>query len=439
MEYKIEDVLEVDELEGIEERGALEAIRPVSGRPEKHAAPPRPQSPARSGVYETRDYIERRKKLSGFLFETALPNEYLVEVGVRDVKPTLGGRRFSLFKRFLRVPASVQTLTFVTDNANVDYQGIGIEGYASWRIDPEHPEVAIKTLDFFDPNDPMARTNSELVKICVEAVRHVISNMGIDDALKKKDEIAEDLLRQLREIERKWGILFDQVGIEKVRIMSDRLFEQLQAQYRDGLRLEVERKRMATDREIATEKNAMRERSGLETLETDRRLELGRVERESQVKAAALTERAKLARQQLEVDQATFRDEQAFKTEKERRQHDLAVLEKTLQAELALREVELLTREREVEELRAGIGERQLGLERLRREVAQVFSSGALSRAFIDKLPELYSSLRIDNYTVLDSGGGQVSPVTKLVSELAATFKGLDLKGIFGGDKPKEG
>jgi hypothetical protein len=60
-------------------------------------------------------------------------------------------------------------------------------------------------------------------------------------------------------VERAWGIVFNQVGIEKVRIMSSRLFEQPQARFRDGLRLAVERKRISTDREINHESNAARE------------------------------------------------------------------------------------------------------------------------------------------------------------------------------------
>jgi hypothetical protein len=153
------------------------------------------------------DYVERRKKLHGSFFETALPNEYLVEIGRKKVSFQLGGRRFRLFKKFIRIPASVQTLRFSTDNANQDYQGIGIEGYANWRIDPSNPETAIHTLDFFDENDPMARTNAGLRTICVEAVRHVIANMGVDDALKKKDEIGERLRSQLKEVEKTWGIV----------------------------------------------------------------------------------------------------------------------------------------------------------------------------------------------------------------------------------------
>jgi hypothetical protein len=394
-------------------------------------------NPGQNG-YATRDYIKSRKKLSGLFFETALPNEYLVEVGRKEIRPRLGGRRFRLFRKFLRVPASVQTLNFTTDNANMDYQGIGIEGYASWRIDPEHPDLAIKTLDFFDEDDPMARTNAELRTICVEAVRHVISNMTIDDALKKKDEIADNLSRQLKGIERKWGIIFDQVGIEKVRIMSHRLFEQLQAQFRDGLRLEVERKRITTDRQIAAEQNAMREGTGLESIMTNQKLALSQVEQKSRVEEAEAAEAHRLALQKLELDRAAFREEQSFRIEKEKEGHALAILGRTLSTELAAAELRLLNEQSSVEEVKARIGERQLALQRLQREVSQIFSDEALAAEFIQRLPALYSALKIDNYTVLDSGSGQISPVTRVLSEVAAALKGLDLKGLFGGAKAQD-
>lgn len=407
--------------------------KPTKEKPMEEPRDPGPQN------YGTREYIKRRRKLSGLFFETALPNEYLVEVGRKDVRPRLGGRRFRLFRKFLRIPASVQTLVFTTDNANVDYQGIGVDGYASWRVDPEHPEVAVRTLDFFDEDDPMARTNAELRTICVEAVRHVISNMSIDDALKKKDEIAENLSRQLKGIERKWGILFDQVGIEKVRIMSDRLFEQLQAQFRDGLRLEVERKRIATDREIAAEQNAMREGTGLETIQTNQKLELSQVEQKARVQEAAAAEAHRMALQKLEMDRTAFREEQAFRTEKEKEGHALALLERTLNTELAAAELRLLKEQSSVEDLKAKIGERQLELQRLQREVSQIFSDQALASEFIQRLPSLFAALQIDNYTVLDSGSGQVSPVTRVLTEVAAALKGLDLKGLLSGTKDSGG
>ena len=378
-----------------------------------------------------KDYIKRRKKLSGLLFEVALPNEYLVEVGRRDVKPILGGKKLRLFRKYLRVPASVQTLYFTTDNANMDYQGIGIDGYASWRVDSAHPEVAIQTLDFFDEDDPMALTNDELKTICVEAVRHVISNMSIDDALRKKDEIATNLKQQLAEVEKKWGIIFDQVGIENVRIMSSKLFEQLQAQFRDGLRLEVERKRLTTDREIARETNAVREKNQLETLETDKKLNLARVEGTAQVQEGEINEKFRLGQKQRELDTASFRSELQFRTEKEEKEHALTMLERQLEISRLDQERTLLETKLAVETVRQSIERQEISLLELRRQVEQTWSGPALTQEFLSRLPEIYQSLKIQNWSVLAGGESGVSPVGQVLAELAAIVKSSDLASLF--------
>ncbi len=389
--------------------------------------------------YKTSEYVKKRKKLTGMLFEIALPNEYLVEVGRKSVKPVLGGKRLRLFKKFIRVPASVQTLYFSTDNANIDYQGIGIDGYANWRIDPQSPDVAIKTLDFFDENDPMERTNDELKTICVEAVRHVISNMSIDDALKKKDEIAERLKLQLKEIEGKWGILFDQVGIAKVRIMSDKLFQDLQSKFRNSLRLEVEKKKLETDREIAHEQNEMHEKTETEKLETARRLDITKVEGESSVKAMSLDEKYKLDLKSREMEEETYRKDASFKAEKENKEHELAKLSKELETRLLEIEREVASKQKLLEEVKNEIARAQLAIEALRRANEQTFSGEILTSKFIEQLPGIFEAVKIDNYTVLAGGNGTVSPVTSFLSELFTLLKTADVKELFGKREEKTG
>ncbi len=387
------------------------------------------------------DYIRKRKKLSGFFFESALPNEYLVEVGKRNVKPILGGRRFRIFRRFIRVPAYVQTLHFITDNANVDFQGIGIEGYASWRINPDSPEMAIRTLDFFDEDDPMARTNEELKTICVEAVRHVIANMTIDDALKKKDEIGDNLKNQLKSIETKWGILFDQVGIEKVRVMSASLFENLQAQYRNSLRLEVEKKRIDTDRQIAGEENNLREKTETETQETEKRLSLQRISNDSSVKSTDLEEKARIANREREIQEDNYRKEAEFRMSQQQIEFDLNEKKNRLDLELSTLEQSLVESNRAVETVRADIERKKLEVEKIRHEIQQSFTKEFLAHNLIDRLPEIYENLKIDNYTVLDGGGENgISPVGRLFAEVASLLKqtGFDIKGKEN-DAPREG
>ena len=394
-----------------------------------------------SEKYKTSDYVKRRKKLSGLFFEVALPNEYLVQMGQKRIKPMLGGKRFKIFRKFLRVPASVETLYFKTDNANTHYQGIGIEGYASWRIDPARPEVAMTTLDFFDEDDPMARTNSELKTICIEAVRHVISNMSIDDALKKKDEIAENLINQLKEVEKKWGIIFDQVGIESVRIMSSKLFENLQSEYRDSIRLNVEKKRLETDRDISATENSTREETELERLETDRKIELKNVDNNTLIKERKIEENQKIAEKERNIREYEYRKEIEFNTEKAQKDHDLSLLNKNLELKLLEEEQKLLESKKDTETIKNEISKKQLEIQKLKREIEQTFSESALADKLIENLPELYGALEIDNYSVLDSGGnGTISPVARLLKEILFLLKESDISSIFGkkGEKAAE-
>lgn len=394
-------------------------------------------------------YIAKRKRLSGVFFETALPNEYLVQVGKRSVKPMLGARKFRLFKKFLRVPGSVETLYFKTDNANLDYQGIGIEGYASWRIDPEKPEVAVATLDFFDEDDPMRDTNGKLVTICVEAVRHVIANMTIDDALKKKDEIGDNLKTQLRKFEDRWGILFDQVGIDKVRIMSANLFEDLQSEYRDRLRLNVSTGRIQTDKKIAREENAKRQETESERLATDRQLKLVESENSSEVERDRLEREQALYEQDRVIKEDRYRKETEFERIQKQNEHDARLLqeehareeqettfqtrqqEEQLKADLQGVQQRVLEAELTIEELRASIQNQKLQPLKERRLIEQTHTPENLSHELLAALPEIYGALNIDNYSVMNTGGdGEISPISKIMQEVIGLLRANNLEDL---------
>lgn len=434
--------------------------------------------------YRVQNYVRRRRKLSGWIFETALPNEYLVQIGTGKPNPILGGRKLRLFgfRRFLRIPASVQTLEFATDNANIHFQGLGIEGFAAWQIDTKDPGRALTTLDVFDENDPMSRTNHELRTICVEAVRHVIANMTIEDAHRKKEEIARELKRQLQQVEKNWGIVFHQVGIRHVKVMSESVFHDLQAKYRNELRLESERTELQTNRQIEQEKNVVRESNEMERLTTDHKLHTATQEQETLLGERRLTDEQKLQvqKQQYEVEirethlsneqriqlamlenKSTVRetqivDEQRIKLAEQQNQRnlhrqDLEGRRETaeLEHEVEQRRLELETeRKRDLElnlmqlevqakELEQKIDLMRLESERAQREISQVFSDGFLHAKAIEALPKVASEMKIDRYTVFDSSGGGaggsggVSPLGRMVQEVVSILGDSEFAGLF--------
>jgi len=375
-------------------------------------------------------YLSKRKKLSGLFFESALPNEYLVQLGSKKIEPILGGRKFKLFKKFIRIPAYVQKLQFVTDNANEDFQGIGIEGYATWRINPNDPIIAISTLDFFDDTDPMQKTNEDLKTICIEAARHVIANMSIENALKNKDAIAGNLIKQLSEIEKKWGIIFDQVGIEKVKIMSDKLFGNLQADYRNKIRLQAAKIQIFTDREIAKEQNTIFEKNELEKVQTQQKIDSANVDKNSSLDKQKMSKKHEAAEIEREYQEQQFNKNLEFKKEKELKKYELSQIEKELKIRLNEFQNKLLTSEKQIVTIKNAISEKELELYTLQRKVEQTYTPEELSKQLIDRLPEIFQAVKIENYSVLEtSGKGKSSlPVTKILNELIFTLKNNNFK-----------
>ena len=372
-----------------------------------------------------------KNKYTGLFFERALPNEYLVPVGRKSAKPVLGGKKFRWFNKFIHVPAYVQRLKFSTDNANVHYQGIEIQGYASWRINPEHPEKSISTLDFFDENDPMYKTNEELKTICIEAVRHTIANMTIDDALKKKDDIAESLFIQLKTIEDKWGILFDQVGIEQVRIMSDKLFQDLQSEFRSKLHLNASISKLQAEREISKLNNETHEKNMQEKLETDQKLEMIRIENSTRIKHKELVEEVEFNEQKRKYTESAFHADMAFKMEQEEKENSLEALKNKLKTGLLEIEVQLLKASSELETVKAEIARKQIEIKELLQKLEQSYSDEKIKMEFIQVLPRLFEAIKIDNYAVLETGNSTSVPVLKLIQELFFTLRnsGIDLFG----------
>ena len=247
-------------------------------------------------------------------FIYALPNEYILPIGIDGAKPVLGGRFFRIGRKFLKVPASVETVYFTSDNANRNYQGLKIDGYAVWRVDPLRPEVAMRSLDFFDQVQPMDNTNRILQTICTEAIRHIIANITIDDALRKKNEIADQLKNQLTHVQESWGIVFDQVGIERITILSSEVFDDLQQKNRDELRFAAANSKMETDQLIEQKKAEYSREIEKTHTQSERESRILKSTTETEIRTIELNQQAQREAEQLKFEeQKLIRDKIANK------------------------------------------------------------------------------------------------------------------------------
>ncbi|MEW6265928.1 MAG: SPFH domain-containing protein [Thermodesulfobacteriota bacterium] len=312
---------------------------PVAAAPSPARKAAKRRMPAMTDPYlpESQTIKARPAKVSqirSLLYEHALPNEYIVEIGRKEVKPVLGGKFFKWGKHFLKFPATVQTVYFTSDNANKNYQGLKIDGYACWRVNPEAPELAARTLDFSDQENPMGNTNRIIRTICTEAIRHIIANITIEESLTKKDEIGRDLKGQLQRIERTWGLIFDQVGIERVTILSARVFEDLQQKTRDQLRLSSAESRMQTDQEIEKKQAQYSE-------------EMERIKAKTEAEARVLRATTETGIHKVELDEKAKREQELRKADEDRRRSEAEATER-MNEHLAQQARRQATREMEI-------------------------------------------------------------------------------------------
>ena len=377
---------------------------------------------------------EKSQDFDSFFFVRALPNEYLVEIGRKKARPVLGGKRFRPFRRFLKIPASVQVIKFTVNNHSKSYQGIEVEGYACWRIDPAKVDRAVMALDFYNPYDPLQKTSEDLGTICTEAIRHIIANLDIEEALKNKNGIAAQLQAHLKDIEERWGILFDKVGIERIRIMSDKVFCDLQAKERDKLRLDASLSRFETDRKIG-DAGALFDRETQQTrLDTERQKKIVEFESQTEVKEKELDMR----RKQLELEHEMERRqiEMRSRLELEKQEKELSLRRQTLQMEHELemeklqtgllearrqKELELALIEKEKASLeRRLMAEKQsLELGRLAREIDNNVSRELVLMKLVEQLPACLGSFDINT---LDVHVGS-ERIEQVIGRLVALFK----------------
>jgi len=210
----------------------------------------------------------------------ASPAEFLVHQ--RLGKTLFAGRGRAAFilpgiDRAYLIPSALQSVAFQADQITAENQGVEIVGFAIYSI--ARPEKAIEAIDFTNPSLALEVIASHLRQVVESAIRSELANLSLDDALRKRGAIIERMRAELADVADRLGLDIATVEIKTVTIMSDELFLNMQAPYRNNIRLQSERSRLGTDEIIAKENAAMREldakrQADFQAAETARQTEL---------------------------------------------------------------------------------------------------------------------------------------------------------------------
>ena len=335
---------------------------------------------------------EDPEKMKKWGLVTARPSEFLIHMRrgrVRDVS----GQGASCFKlpgdAVAIVPTSVQRLQFTADQVTSEKVGVQVTGLAVYRI--VDPLVAFRMLNFSFPERAQEKLAELLRQMFVGAVRRLVANLSVEECLtRRKEGIATELMREIAPVvsgkgrledqaDSGWGVVLDTIEIQDVRVLSETVFANMQARFRqEQERLareaelskerfirkeeaEAERQialtRLATEEEVRHKRQEAEEQAKLESLAVESRVEEARVAKErgtrqAQVSLERETALAKL-NAELDVKEQKTKAEEAQKLaqlEAERRMSEAKLAqERALAASRAQAELEKLKLEQQAQ------------------------------------------------------------------------------------------
>lgn len=440
--------------------------------------PPRDQLKTSEELQLEKEPIQVR--ITGFLrWQRVIvpPNAYVVHTRLGRREPVTLGLGVSFrynpnTDAFLVVPAAMQTIGVVANCISQEKQGINVLAYVQWQISDF--SIAYRRLDFSDSRDPLSIVNAQLREQAEAAIKDKIATMSVEEVLTDKAPIIEELTRRLiavaegrvqsgdsleSETAEGLGIKIVTVQIKEAFVSSRRLWEHLQAPFRnekektaevsrlqmeDEIRArELENLRLAEISEAETQVEIERikqakQTEGLEvrTAEERKRYMQGQEAAREYLAVEEETTRLRLASEQrlemerLLAEQMSALEQYRLDTERKGLEHEFLLLIQQQEQErlTALAEQEL-TRKRQVNSLELQMqdeaaqmrfvqAERELHVANLQQQVYNLINDNDLRRRLIERLPEIAEHMpSIEEMKVWQLGGGQ-DPMTTLLKRL---------------------
>lgn len=171
-------------------------------------------------------------------FVEANPNEWLLVI--RDgklLKAGVGLKAFVGFTdSFVKFPSKVERVEFTANNVTQEMQGVVITGFAFWSVfrDEDGPFRCYKYMEGGD-------ANRNVQAMCESVLRNLIANSHLSEVLRNRKHLKDNMTNDLKDQFKGWGLWLETVEIKEVKISSDRLFKDLQAEFRQETQLKAQK------------------------------------------------------------------------------------------------------------------------------------------------------------------------------------------------------
>lgn len=346
------------------------------------------------------------------------------------------------------IPTSIDRLQFAADQVTRERVGVEVVGLAVYRI--VEPRVAYRMLDFDDPAEATERLRKILVEMFVGATRRLVANLGVEEVMThRKEALAAELMREIAPVlegrggledgtDRGWGVVIDTIEVQNVRILSETVFAQMQAGFRNALERQSREAELDAKKAIAMKEAA--DRQALEALRLAAELE----SREQKAIAESRARKTELLESDRRAQQEAEAAERAKVAELERAQRELLAQESlaAARAEVRRREVE---RQRELEVLerarQAPMLEARLAERRAEAELEQVLAearhklTGEVSEArlreilLVETLPKVAEAFAgpMEGAHLYSFGGDPTAAIAQAVAQVLSVAKTVGL------------
>lgn len=269
--------------------------------------------------------VEDPEKTKPWGFITAKPSEYLIHVRRGKIRRRTTGQGASCFKwpwdSVAVVPTTINRLQFAADQVTREKVGVEVAGLAVYRI--VAPEVTFRMLNFSFGERASLKLAEILGEMLVGATRRLVANLTVEEAMThRKSAIAAELMAELgpvlegsgREDDTTvcgWGVVLDTVEIQNVRVLSNRVFANMQARYRADLATQARQAELDSERAIAARE-----------ADSKREIEMARLESDRATREMRATAETKAA--QIEATETTRREAMMAKVAEDRIARDRA-------------------------------------------------------------------------------------------------------------------
>lgn len=364
----------------------------------------------------------------------AKPHEFLIRLRKGRVLTAVQGGSVFCWPgdTVARVDTSVRRLQFTADQITRERTGVQVTGLAVFRI--VQPLIAYRMLDLSD----MRGVEGILKEMFVGATRRLVANLSLEECLtRRKEALAAELMAEVAPVvsgsgrpeddsDRGWGVALDTIEVQDVRVLSQEVFDRLQAPYRESLELaalkaeaEVAAERARLAEETArVEERRRRELMALEEARLEAERERARVAREHEAALSRAALEARLQREDAEAQAQAARDEARAR----------AQLKLALEAaEGAVTQAELRARAERMEQ------EVRLDGLRAEREIrAQVSEAQLQEIALTQTLPEVARAFRGSYDKIVVTGASDMGFLAQGLGQAIASLQafGLRLPGL---------